>query len=158
MLNSNQFRNLILKPALSDMQMYSVDAAELLIFTCANESDGGTYLHQLNGPALGIYQMEPNTYNDLWQNYIYFKPDLKLKLLHNFNAPVMPPEDRLIYDLRYATVMARLFYARVNEPLPNFADIDGIWRYYKKHYNTAAGKADYQVALNAYYRFRITKS
>ena len=66
----NQLRELIITPALSKLQLYSKDAEELLIFTCAVESDGGTYLKQIKGPALGIYQMEPRTYNDIWQNYM----------------------------------------------------------------------------------------
>jgi hypothetical protein len=150
MLNSSQLRELIIKPALSDLILYSEDAEELLVFTCANESDGGSYLKQVKGPALGIYQMEPETYNDIWQNYIISKNDLYLKLLHSFEASRMPSEDRLIYDLRFATAMTRIFYSRIKEPLPKATDIDGIWNYYKTYYNTSAGKADYNQALDKY--------
>ena len=154
MLNITQFRELIVKSSLLDLHMYSVDAEELMVFTCAVESLGGTYLKQVSGPALGIYQMEPVTYNDIWQNYILFQNDLKLKLLHSFDASRMPSEERLIYDLRFATAMARIHYARVKEPLPKAHDIDGMWQYYKKYYNTALGKADYQAAVSAYQKFK----
>lgn len=153
MFDVSQLRDLIINPAIYDLQMYSLNASELLIFTCAVESEGGTYLHQIKGPALGIYQMEPGTYNDLWANYILLKSELSTMLFHNFDVGRMPSEDRLMYDLRYATAMARLFYRRIPEALPHAEDIDAIWNYYKKHWNTHAGKAEYHTSINAYYRF-----
>lgn len=153
MFNLIQFRECIIKPALMDLQLYSVDALELLVFTCAVESNGGTYLKQIKGPALGIYQMEPATYNDIWQNYIKFRPKLALILSSNFDAMRMPPEDRMVYDLRYATAMARLFYLRANEPLPAFNDENAIWDYYKIYYNTSAGKADKVYSIGKYHDF-----
>lgn len=154
MLNCDQLTELVIKRALYDLQLLSDDAVELMIFTCANESLGGSYLHQVNGPALGIYQMEPATYNDIWHNYIQHKSSILIQLIHNFQAPTMPNEDRLIYDLRFATAMARLHYARVSEPIPNAKDIKGIFEYYKKYYNTSAGKANWLNALNNYSHFR----
>jgi hypothetical protein len=154
MLDSGQLRTLIIKPALEDLVMYSDQAAELLIFTCANESNGGTFIKQVSGPALGIYQMEPKTYNDIWQNYIMKNSSILLRFIHGFNINQMPSEDRLIYDLRFATAMARVHYERVNAPLPALYDIDGLWNYYKTHYNTVLGKADYHEALNKYQVFR----
>ena len=52
MLNAEQLRTLIIEPALKDLNLQSDDATELLLFTCATESEGGTYLHQLKGPHL----------------------------------------------------------------------------------------------------------
>lgn len=154
MLNSSQLRELIIKPALQDLNLLSDDAIELLIFTCANESDGGTYIKQVGGPALGIYQMEPATYNDIWQNFIIPNHSIGIQMLHNFNAGRMPEEDRMIYDLRFATAMARLFYARIPSPLPRSIDITGMWNYYKTHYNTSAGKADHDQAVRKYTEFK----
>lgn len=153
MLDVTQLKELIINPALTDLQMYSVDAAELLIFTCAAESNGGTYLHQIDGPALGIYQMQPETYNDVWANYILKKSKLSTMLFHNFDVGRMPSEDRIIYDLRYATAMARLFYARIPKQLPNSNDIDGIWQYYKQYWNTHSGKANKLDSIMHYSEF-----
>ena len=69
MIDNKQLRECIIKPTLDSLQMYSQAAEELLVFTCACESLGGTYLKQVKGPALGIYQMEPATYQDIWENY-----------------------------------------------------------------------------------------
>ena len=153
MFKADQLRELIIKPALSDLLLLSDDAIELLMFTCAVESYGGTYLKQRNGPALGIYQMEPVTYNDIWQNYLKSKSSLLMMLLSNFEVHSMPHEDRLIYDLRFATAMARLHYARVIQPIPPANDIDAIWNYYKDHYNTSLGSAHKDSAIKDYYNF-----
>lgn len=153
MINCAQLRSLIIKPALEGLQLYSEDAEELLIFTCAVESDGGTYLHQLNGPALGIYQMEPETHNDIWHNYIHFKGSFSLILISNFDCAYMPSEDRMVYDLRYATAMCRLHYARIKDPIPHKNNVDALWEYYKLHYNTVNGKAQKDRSIAAYNRF-----
>lgn len=153
MLKSDQLRTLIIRPALQDLLMWSEQAEELLIFTCAVESEGGSYLKQIKGPALGIYQMEPKTYNDIWQNYIVYKQSLGMILGHHFDAFRMPPEDRLIYDIRFATAMARIHYYRVSEALPAANNIDGIWDYYKKYYNSSKGAADKEGSLARYKAF-----
>lgn len=153
MLNVNQFRELIVKSSLNDLLLYSKEAEELMVFTCAVESEGGTYLHQVNGPALGIYQMEPGTHNDIWQNYIYNNGSLTLRLFSNFDIGSMPSEARMIYDLRYATAMARLHYRRVKSPLPLSNNVDAIWDYYKQFYNTPKGKAEKEESIKKYNDF-----
>lgn len=153
MLNVHQLKELIIKPALLDLIMFSDDAMELLVFTCAVESDGGTYLKQIKGPALGIYQMEPSTYNDIWENYIKNKRDLSLLMATSFDCSLIPNEDRLIYDLRFATVMARIHYARVKEPLPSKDNLDGLWNYYKQYYNSSEGAAHNQQTIQKYLTF-----
>lgn len=155
MLNAAQLREFIIKPALHDLMLDSPEAEELLIFTCANESLGGTYLKQVKGPALGIYQMEPATYNDLWHNYIHNKSSLMMMLLSNFGVNYMPDEQRLIYDLRFATAMTRIFYNRVPEALPPANDVNAIWDYYKKYYNTANGAAQKNEAISNYHKFTL---
>lgn len=158
MFDFDQFNDLILKPCLTDLLLCSDKAIQLMAFTMANESQAGRFLRQIQGPALGIYQMEPRTYNDLWENYISKKMNLVMILTHHFNAPVMQPEERLIYDLRYATAMTRLYYAKFFEPLPEVGDMDALWAYYKKYYNTSEGKANKVAALNAYHLFRFSQA
>lgn len=153
MINSSQLRDLVIIPALKDLQLESQVAVDLMLFTCAAESDGGRYLKQINGPALGIYQMEPATYNDIWRNYISGNGRINLIMLSCFDCPSMPPEDRLIHDLRFATAMTRLYYSRIAAPLPLNSDPLLLWYYYKNYYNTKEGKAEQQNALTQYHRF-----
>lgn len=150
MLAVDQLREFVIKPALLDITMYSPEAEELLVFTCANESDGCSFIKQVKGPALGIYQMEPETYNDIWYNYIIHKGSIVMQLALNFSAHGMPDEQRLIYDLRFASAMCRLHYARVVDPLPNASDANAIWDYYKLHYNTVTGLANKRDAISKY--------
>jgi len=133
--------------------MYSVDAEELLVFTCAAESNGGTYIHQVKGPALGIYQCEPSTHTDIWQNYIINRHSITSILSLNFNCPRIPEPARLVYDLHYATAICRLHYRRQAEALPKADDVEGMWDYYKKYYNTANGKAKRDKAVKIYESF-----
>jgi len=153
MIDNKQLRELIIKPALSKLQMYSTNAEEILVFTCATESLGGKYLKQVNGPALGIYQMEPNTYTDIWENYIKNRGALLNMLTLNFDVGRIPLPERMVYDLRFATAMARLHYARAKEPLPSAENVDAIWKYYKKYYNTPLGKAEKESAVKHYQKF-----
>lgn len=153
MLNVQQLKELIIKPSLIDLIMFNDDAMELLVFTCAVESLGGTYLKQINGPALGIYQMEPATYNDIWQNYINNRKDLSLLMATNFDCSRIPDEDRLTYDLRFATALCRIHYSRVLEPLPKQSDVQSLWNYYKKYYNTSQGAALHDESIRKYLTF-----
>jgi len=152
MLDVQQLRDLIIKPALMDLNLLSEEAVEMLVFTCAVETEGGTWLKQVKGDALGIYQMEPATYNDIWTNFIAHRNNLKLQLIHNFSAPVMQDEYRLVYDLRYATAMTRIYYERIPEHFPAI-QFEGMWDYYKRYYNTSKGKAEETHARMAYARF-----
>lgn len=153
MFDCSQFRELIVIPALSKIKGYSKEAEELLIFTCAVESGGGTYLKQIRGPALGVYQMEPDTYTDLWQNYIHRYPAKSHMLALHMGIGAMPLPDKMVSDLQFATAMARFHYMRHKEPLPDHNDIDAIWLYYKKYWNTSKGKARKDVSVKNYAKF-----
>lgn len=153
MFDINQFKDLIITPALNDLNLYSDNAVELLIFTCAAESQGGKYLHQLKGPALGIYQCEPATHQDLWVNFLFQRHDFMSRLQLNFNVVQIPEPSRLIYDLRYATAICRLHYRRFPDELPHREDIEAIWEYYKNLYNTPKGKAKKDKCIKAYEAF-----
>lgn len=153
MFDIGQFRNLIVIPALSELQLYSKEAEELMVFTCAAESDGGRLLAQIKGPALGVYQCEPTTHHDIWRNFIFRRQSLMAILSLNFDVSKIPANDRLIYDLKYATAICRIHYYRMPGALPKADDIDGIWSYYKEFYNTNLGKAKKEKAIEAYYRF-----
>jgi hypothetical protein len=153
MIDIKQLRELIIKPSLDKLQMYSDQAEELLVFTCACESLGGTYLKQVKGPALGIYQMEPATYTDIWQNFIKNQGSIVNMLSLNFNVISMPMPERMVYDLQYATAMARLHYRRVKAPLPDNKNVEAIWEYYKKYYNTELGKAEKETSIKHYLKY-----
>jgi hypothetical protein len=153
MLDCSQFRSLIVEPVLSKLRLYSKNAEEILVFTCAAESLGGTLLQQVKGPALGIYQIEPNTYTDIWVNYIRARNQLATLMAIHFGCNKIPDFERVIYDLHFATAMARIHYLRMPGNLPDAKDIDGIWDYYKKYYNSEKGKAKKEDSIKKYQDF-----
>ena len=137
MLDPGQFTQHIIRPALEAIDLYSKAAAELLLGTAIQESRL-TYLVQLgDGPALGLFQMEPATHDDIWANFLVYKPELGLKVnaltCHNRSS------EKLIWNLHYAAVMCRVHYYRVSEALPEASDISRQAEYWKQHYNTPLG-------------------
>ena len=153
MLNIGQFRESIVQSTLKDLILDSPELEELLVFTCAIESSGGTYIRQINGSGLGIYQMQPETYNDIWQNYLKGRGMMCTKLLFNFDISFMASPERMIYDLRFATAMAAIFYSSTSTPYPK-KDKDDLWDYYKNYYNQQPSTlSDREEAMERYYAF-----
>lgn len=163
MINANQLRELVIRPTLKYLEPeipYSEDAVELLMMTAAHESHLGTYIAQVNGPALGIYQMEPATEDDIMLNFLSYKEDLDDKVMCVTGRGCGVPTDELVTNLKYATAMARVHYYRVPEALPTRkaikhpeAKLDWIIdmaKYAKKYYNTELGKATWQQYADAY--------
>jgi hypothetical protein len=140
-MNAKQLRELIVAPTLKDMGMWSPSAENLIMGTAAQESHLGHYLKQVGkGPALGVYQCEPFTHADI-VNYI--DRGVKVKFGRIIPGDLMPKgvdNYRLVYDLRYATMIARIHYYRKSEPLPAADDVEGLARYWKIWYNSVKGK------------------
>ena len=147
MLDVEQFRDCVIKPSLQAIGLYSLPAEQLLLGTAVQESRL-TYLKQLNGPALGIYQMEPNTYNDIWDNYLKYNSSLATKI--GFHTLDKTDVNELVINLDYATIMCRLQYYRQSEKLPEKNDIEGFAMYWKKYYNTEKGKGTIPEFYNHY--------
>jgi hypothetical protein len=137
-IDAKQLKALIIVPTLLALNLHSEAVVNLLLGTCAQESHMGTYLKQINGPALGIYQTEPTTHDDIWKNYLAYKKDLADKIC--ILSGNKPESQTLINNFVYATAIARIVYLRVPELLPAPNDIEGLAKYWKRHYNTPLGK------------------
>ena len=108
--------------------------------TCAQESLLGTFVAQVGGPALGIFQMEPDTYMDIWKNYLAYHQSLGHQVAGLSRDSAMPASELMLND-PYAIAMARVQYLRAPGALPPATDLGAIWAYYKAHYNTPLGAA-----------------
>lgn len=132
---------------------YSEDAVELLMLTAAQETHLGKYLWQVKGPALGVFQMEPNTYNDIWGNWIMYRQNILDALNDMYGGSGVPWELKMKADLVYQIIMARIFYLRVPAALPAKDNALDMAHYYKKWFNTHLGKATPEEAFKNYNRF-----
>lgn len=151
-MNKKQLRELIVE-TLQEVDLYSESAVELLMGTAAVESNLGEYIKQVEGPALGIFQMEPDSHDDIWNHYIkYQSVKIRSKIYDSAHCLVHTAE-LLRYNLKYAIIMARLQYYRKPDPLPDANDIEGMAYFWKKHYNTHLGKGLQTDFIDKYIKY-----
>lgn len=145
-LNARHLLELAVRPALQTLgAQYATEAAERLVMgTAAKESGGLVWLRQLGGgPALGLWQMEPFTFRYLRDSFLSGNDPAKALLRRtagSFSASLSPDPTELCWNLRLAAAYCRLKYLSVSEPLPPAGDVAAMARYWKRHYNTSAGK------------------
>jgi hypothetical protein len=153
-MHAGQLKQLIIDTVLLELGAHSPAAVQLLMLTAAQESRLGYYIAQVRGPALGIFQMEPATHADIWDNYLAYRPEMAAKLQRLAGSyPVRPQADVMIYNLKYAAAMARVHYRRVTDPLPVVDDIPAMAAYWKQHYNTPKGRGTVAEAVHNYERY-----
>ncbi len=149
MIYINHFRTFVIRPVLDHLGMYSQAAEALLLGTAVHESML-TYLKQIKGPALGVYQIEPATCNDVWDNYLTHRPGL-YGLVLRFAGQSRHQD--LIGNLNYQTAIARIIYYRDSEPLPDVDNLKGLAEYWKRVYNTAGGRGTAAEWIDNYRHF-----
>lgn len=140
-----QLRDLVVRPTLNQLGLYSDAAASLVLGTAMHESHL-TYLKQLGGgPALGLWQMEPFTHDDIWDTFLRYRTDLA-SLMCRIAGDSRPSATLLIGNLWYACAMARIRYRRAPANLPGNTP-DDLAAFWKKYYNTDLGKGTIAEAL-----------
>lgn len=148
-----QYKKLF-KSILIESKIFTNDEVDkyvgLLLITAQVESDFGRLVQQKKGPALGWFQMEPNTEKDIWDNYLKYNPKYQKVvsgLRHNKSLAI----SELKTNIAYATIMAALQYKRYVDigkiKLPNENDKSEQAKIWKKYYNTHKGKGTISVAL-----------
>jgi hypothetical protein len=163
MIDLSQWKQYIVRPALMLLGSTPGIGAALnapwainqLVGT-TKESGGCEYLVQLDGgPALGFYQMEPATHDDIWRNFLAYQPALAevVKTACPYGGEGQANE--MITEMLYATMMARICYYRSKLQAPLNTAL-ALATYHKVVYNTAAGAsvasddvAYYQQAIDA---------
>lgn len=144
----HQFREYVIRPVLQHVIMhYSYKAELLLAGTAAQESGCFRNRKQQNGPGLGLYQMEPDTYKWLWKDvlghhhHIHIARRIKQKWFPAHRDPLHAVGD-LVHNDQYATAMARVRYMVVHEPIPHVTapvgphELESLANYWSKYYNT----------------------
>ena len=138
MLSVSSIRTQVIYPALNKMGMWSEAAGELVLGTAIVESNL-TYLQQHGeGPALGLWQVEPATHEDLYANYLNYRPEMMSSLME-LRSPALNMNENLATNLMYGAAVCRLCYYRKPDPLPEAGDVEAQGAFWKKHYNTPLG-------------------
>lgn len=134
-------QTLIIRPVTISLGLGGANVEELLVLTAAQESGLGRSLDQNGGgPALGVWQMEPVTHDDIWGNFLAYRAELANKIL-TWTFSALPKPLQMIGNLYYACAMARVQYLRSPHAIPPVGDRQGQWQIYKIAYNTALGAA-----------------
>jgi len=145
-----ELRSLVIVPVLGQLGLDSPAARNLVLGTAAQES-GGAFLAQYPaGPALGFWQIEPATHQDLLDRFLPARPDLATSLAL-LRAGEPAAEQQLATNLAYAAAICRLLYYRIPDPLPAAADLAALGAYWKRWYNTDAGSgtaAEWTASFN----------
>ena len=151
-----QYRSLI-KRVITKMGMYSNEAEDLILGTGLYESRY-RYIRQIgSGIAKSFWQVEVATAQDNINSYLKFRKS-KSRMCASaalvsvqYVSPGIKDEevgDMLEANIAYGIMHARLKYWRVPKKVPT--DLEGQAHYYKKYYNSSAGKAKEEEYIKLY--------
>jgi hypothetical protein len=137
----------IINTAIERLDLYSEDAASLIFKTGMAES-GYRALKQKGGPALGFFQIEPETARDIWENYVMYRPFYRDALLGmGFDDSRM--EYCVLSNIGLQSAFCRLHYRRIPKYLPKANDLMAQAKYWKTFYNTIKGKGTVEHFMEA---------
>lgn len=143
------FLQKIIDPALDllsiDGSIETLSSARQLLLGTALQESNLIHVKQIGGgPALGYFQMEPSTHDDIWANYLKYQKLIspQVMAIAGYKSGT-PPSSILAEHPIYAATMARIHYRRrlgKGVALPGAGDIKAMAACWKKHYNTVKGK------------------
>ena len=129
----------IIEWTLNKMNMYSDDAAAMIYRTGMAET-GYKHLKQMGGgPAIGFFQIEPATMNDVIDNYVSYRPQIKTDL-YALGFDDKDAEMRVMSSIALQVAFCRLCYRRDSKAIPKLENIKAQAEYWKRVYNTKLGK------------------
>lgn len=123
------------------------NATEFLVMAASHESHAGEYRVQLGGgPALGLYQIEPDTHDSIWDECDIID-EVARRCGYKRNVALLENDDA------YSTFIARMYLAMDKNPLPSRHDVFKMAEYCKSYWNRT-GKATKRDYLVKYELFR----
>ena len=140
MINEKQYISVV-DEVLEYLHMNSLAARRLMVGTALVES-GLKHIRQLgNGPALGFNQVEPATYDDNYENYLRYRPELAEKF-KRIEAGFPTGAEQMVGNMYLSIAHARVKYWRAPAWLPEANDAKAMAEYHKQWYNTLQGATD----------------
>lgn len=124
-------------------------ALEMLIGTACAETALATARDNLAGQGVGLCQFDSIGFFDAHDRGFESRPDVEKILLDEFDIKTIEFH-QLEFSPLLSLIMCRIKYKLVREPLPVCGDTEGQARYWKKHFNTFAGKGTIPHYVEAY--------
>jgi hypothetical protein len=126
---------------LLEQRLHSYSAVELMLMIAGHESLGFKFRHQIGGgPALGPFQIEPPTHDDIWRRSRSIHRNAK-------RAGYTQDSKRLATDDKYSVFMARHRIMLDPKPIPTTLQAMADWC--KREWN-GDGKATPEEYLRDY--------
>ena len=140
----------IAEHALYRLDSYSDDALALVVRTGMAESGYRALKGYGEGnPAIGFWQVEPATLNDMVTNYIKYRPHYEKNLISlgmNFNKDMIMS---VMSNMAVQAGLCRLHYRRDKDPIPSWDDLEAQAKYWKRVYNTVEGRGTVEHFIKA---------
>lgn len=118
----------------------SLDAVNLIYRTGMVETRYD-HLQQDKGPAIGYFQIEPATIDDIIDNFVVQRREL-VDLLDYFGFIWQNRHLSVLTNIGIQIVLCRLCYWRIPYPVPT--SLEGQAYYWKQYYNTPQGRGTEQ--------------
>lgn len=133
---------------LKKMDMYSQDASSMIYKTGMAETNYKHLSQMGDGPAIGYFQLEPETMKDIMKNYVAYRKPI-LESLKSLGYAEDDSEYRVKSNIALQVVFCRLKYRRDPFSLPDRNNPEDQARYWKRVYNTELGKGTVEHFLKA---------
>ena len=155
-INLEQYKKHILMPVLKSLEMDSLEAVDLMMGTGLQESEFKHLMQIGGGPAIGFFQMEMVTAEDIVYRYVQNKKSefrTKITGAVPLGSPawLLTPNElkwELTVNLALQVLLTRLKYYMVPEPIPTY--LSGQAKYWKQYYNTPLGAGTSDQYYNKY--------
>mgnify|MGYP000415733412 CR=1 FL=1 len=133
----DELRTLVVRPTLKQLRAWSPGMEALLLGTAAQESELGFHLKLGRRHGMGIFQIQPTTHRQIWDEYLINFPALasKVRGLASQRDFLQHPHAELATNLRYATAIAWLVYRAAGVDKVESEDLPKMAKLWKKHFH-----------------------
>jgi hypothetical protein len=136
--------------ALYKIDSYSDDSLAMVVRTGMAESGYRALKGYGEGnPAIGFWQIEPATMNDMIDNYIAYRSHYKKNLISlgmNFEQDTIMS---VMSNMAVQAALCRLHYRRDKNPIPSWDDLEAQASYWKRVYNSHLGRGTVEHFMEA---------
>jgi hypothetical protein len=132
----NDLRELIIRPALEQLNEWSQTAENLLLGTAAQESQLGFRMQSDTDNGLGLYNISAYTHTQVWDKFLITDPELasRLRGIASQQQFLKSPHSELISNLSYASGVAWMIYKRCHLKLPDSSNIHELAKCWFNYY------------------------